>query len=97
MIYCRTADLPLVTKVLPSAVSDLKKIMKAAAGVDLSPSVTINPDRSKDLSPSTHGGVVATANTGRVVLDNTLAQRLDLIYEELLPALRETLFPMGQQ
>jgi V-type H+-transporting ATPase subunit E len=97
VVYCRAADTALVSRIIPQAVTDLKKIIKDAAGVDIKPNVTLNPDRSKDLSNDTYGGVVCTADTGRVVLNNTLEQRLDLIYKELLPAIREKLFPMGQQ
>ena len=96
VIYCRQADLAMVTKVLPQAVSDLVKLMKEKAGVDVKPNVTVNQNRSKDLETSTGGGIIAVADDGRIVCDNTLEARLNLVYIELLPSIRAILFPEGQ-
>ena len=37
------------------------------------------------LKEDTCGGVVIYAHNGRIVVANTLAERLDLAYENLLP------------
>ena len=96
VIYCRAADLAKVQMVLPMAVSEYVEIMKRESTVTLKPLVTINADRSKDLPDDTAGGVVLTALEGHIKCDNTLKSRLDLVYEELLPAIREILFPEAE-
>jgi V-type H+-transporting ATPase subunit E len=64
--------------------------------VKLSPVVTLNPDRAHDLADTTYGGVMLTADSGKIVCDNTMASRLELVYEELLPSIRAILFPEEQ-
>ena len=95
-IFCRGDDVATVTKILPDAVKEYVDIIKREAGVTLKPVVTVNVDRSKDLPESTHGGVLLTALDGKIKCDNTLASRLKLVYEELLPSIRAILFPEVQ-
>lgn len=82
------------TTTLSNVVTSL--LSSTQANVDLKPDVTLNSDSSKHLAAETSGGVIATADTGRIVCDNTMKARLDLIYEELLPSIRAILFPEGQ-
>ena len=53
--------------------------------------VTVLED--KFLSNETCGGVVIRAHNNRIVVSNTLADRLLLSYEQMLPTIRKTLFP----
>jgi V-type H+-transporting ATPase subunit E len=92
-VFCRKEDVKVVEKVLPAAVNEYASIMERESGVKLSPVVTLNKDRSKDLYESTYGGVMLTAIQGKIVCDNTMASRLNLVYEELLPSIRAILFP----
>lgn len=92
-IYCRTADLAMVQKILPAAVKEYTELLQRESGVALSPVVTVNVDRSRDLPDSVGGGVLLTALAGHITCDNTLQSRLTLVYEELLPAIRSILFP----
>lgn len=93
VVYCRGEDVGTVEEVLPSAVQEYVDIMKKESGVTLSPKVTVNSERGHDLAASTYGGIMLTAVGGKIVLDNTLASRLTLVYEELLPSIRAILFP----
>lgn len=95
-IYCRGDDVATVTKVLPDAVKEYVEIIKREAGVTLKPVVSVNVDRSKDLAENTHGGILLTALNGKIKCDNTMASRLKLVYEELLPSIRAILFPEDQ-
>lgn len=95
-VFCRGADVATVTKVLPEAVKEYVDIIKREAGVTLHPVVSVNTDRSQDLPDSTHGGVLLTALNGKIKCDNTMASRLNLVYEELLPSIRAILFPQAQ-
>ena len=93
-IFCRTQDVATVQKVLSAACQEYVDIMKRESSVTLQPKVKINADRSKDLnSEKSYGGVLLTAYGGKIVCDNTMASRLNLVYEELLPSIRAILFP----
>lgn len=95
-VYCRTEDLAIVTKVLPAAIDEYVQIMMRESTVKLSPIVTLNPERAHDLADTTYGGIMLTADSGKIVCDNTMASRLGLVYEELLPSIRAILFPEEQ-
>ena len=96
VIFCRGEDVATVKKILPAAVKEYVEIIKRESSVTLSPKVTINEDRSKDLPESSYGGVLLTALDGKIVCDNTMSSRLNLVYEELLPSIRAILFPDEQ-
>jgi V-type H+-transporting ATPase subunit E len=91
VIYTRQADAAVVAQVLPAAVQEYVMIMKRESGVTLAPMVTLNQDRTKDLSDETCGGVMLAAH--KIICDNTLKARLGLVYEDLLPSIRAILFP----
>jgi V-type H+-transporting ATPase subunit E len=96
VIYCRKEDAATVKKVLPAAVKEYVEIMKRESSVTLKPNVTMNTDADKDLLESTHGGILMTALNGKIVCDNTMSSRLQLVYVELLPSIRAILFPESQ-
>ena len=95
-VFCRAEDVSVVKKILPAAIKEYVDIMERESGVKLTPKVTVNADRSKDLPETSFGGVMLTAINGKIVLDNTMASRLTLVYEELLPSIRAILFPEGE-
>lgn len=95
-VYCRGEDVKVVEKVLPAAVAEYVDLIKRESGVELKPLVTINKDSAHNLAESTYGGVMLTALNGKIVCDNTMASRLNLVYEELLPSIRAILFPAEQ-
>lgn len=92
-VFTRGEDVSVVESILPAAVKEYVEIMKRESGVTLSPIVAINDDRGKDLGADSCGGVLLTAAGGKIVCDNTLKSRLELVYEELLPSIRAILFP----
>ncbi len=96
IIYCRGEDVKTVEKVIPAAVKEYVELMEKESGVKLDPKVTLNSVRANDLPESTYGGVMLTAVSGKIVCDNTMASRLNLVYEELLPSIRAILFPDEQ-
>jgi len=96
VIYCRKEDAATVKKVLPDAVKEYIEIMKRESSITLKPNVTMNAEADKDLIESTHGGILMTALNGKIVCDNTMSSRLNLVYEELLPSIRAILFPEVQ-
>ena len=95
-IYCRKEDFDTVKKALPKAVEEYVEIMKRESGITLSPNVTMSTNADKDLVESTHGGILMTALNGKIVCDNTMSARLELVYDDLLPSIRAILFPETQ-
>eukprot|EP00934_Nitzschia_sp_Nitz4_P000714 Nitzschia sp. Nitz4//scaffold29_size155292//117777//118752//NITZ4_002680-RA/size155292-augustus-gene-0.232-mRNA-1//-1//CDS//3329546514//714//frame0 len=93
IVFCRGEDVATIEKVLPEAIKEYVEIMKRESGITLAPKVTLNADRSKDLKETSYGGVLLTALGGKIVCDNTMSSRLNLVYEELLPSIRAILFP----
>jgi len=92
-LYCRTKDTDVVKKVLGDATKEYVTIMQKTSGVTLKPMLMMNTDKARDLPESSYGGVMLTALNGRIVCDNTMSARLELVYEELLPSIRAILFP----
>ena len=93
LVFCKPEDRKTVEAAIPAAVKEYVSIMKRESGVTLSPIVTLNTDTNADLPASSCGGVLLTALNGKIVCDNTLQSRLNLVYEELLPSIRAILFP----
>ncbi|KAL7554858.1 hypothetical protein ACHAWF_018572 [Thalassiosira exigua] len=93
VVFCRKEDVATVKKVVPAAVKEYADIMEKESGVKLSPKVAVNGDRGKDLPESSNGGVKLTALNNKIVCDNTMSSRLALVYLELMPSIREILFP----
>ncbi|CBN77726.1 conserved unknown protein [Ectocarpus siliculosus] len=92
-VICREADISAVKSVVNDAVSEYVALMKAEAGVDKVPAITVEEDPARCLSANCPGGVAVSAANGRIVCDNTLSSRLTVIYSELLPKIRGLLFP----
>mmetsp|Transcript_9762 Transcript_9762/g.12880 ORF Transcript_9762/g.12880 Transcript_9762/m.12880 type:complete len:222 (+) Transcript_9762:142-807(+) len=93
LIFCRGADRATVEKVMPVAVAEYVDIIKRESGVTLKPIVRIGTDTTKNLTDESCGGVLLTALNGKLVCDNTLSSRLELVYHDLLPSIRAILFP----
>lgn len=91
-IQCRAEDKAIVTKVLPEALKEYQQAMKenghTVRGVN--PKVTI----SNTVLPSKSccGGVILTACYNRIVLNQTLDERLIIAYTDLMPDVRAGLF-----
>ena len=91
-IQCRAEDKSVVSRVLPDAINEYKGLMSAAGhtvrGVD--PKVSI----SNTVLPTKGccGGVILTACHNRIVLNQTLDERLAIAYSDLMPEVRAGLF-----
>jgi len=93
VVLCRNADVELCNSVLQDAISTYKNIILKQTGSKVNPKVSINSQQSKMLPDhSCSGGVILTACHGRIVCDNTLDARVKLVYDELLPTIRNDLF-----
>jgi len=92
IVYCLQKDVGAVKKVIEGAKKEYVTLMKAECGDDLKVKISVNEVAKKHLPDSRIGGVFLTGFGGRLTCDNTLEARLNLIYEEELPTIRQTLF-----
>jgi V-type H+-transporting ATPase subunit E len=91
VVLCRPTDVPVCEAAVPGAVQMYKEILLKETGLAVNPKVRVNTDPKKALQDAS-GGVVVTACAGRIVCDNTLDARVGLVYDELLPTIREELW-----
>lgn len=87
-VVARKEDEGKVTKAIATALTEVQKKNPTIKKV---PKVTL----SKQNIPSKGctGGVILTAYNGRIVLNQTLDERLAIAYSEQMPAVRKMLFP----
>ncbi len=84
-IQVRKQDESIAQKALKNAAESFERATKLKLS-------SFNVDSQNWLPDSVLGGIVASANGGRIVLSNTLESRLDLAVEALLPVMRTQLF-----
>ena len=83
-VVCRAADDNLVLAAIPQAQEFFKNKYNRT--------VQITIDQKNRLHQDSSGGVVLSAQTGKILCLNTLEQRLQLAYEQRLPEIRALLF-----
>ena len=100
-IRCRQSDHDLVKRIMDDAVEEYKNLMKAEVKAYQNKDVTVNlvldegkylpefNEESESTTDSCMGGVILHA----IVCSNTLDERLQLVYGEAIPEIREQLFP----
>jgi len=87
-IRCLETDRASVTKMLPAALKELGS--KLTSGMTM-PTVTVSATAL--LPKTTTGGIVLVAYEGRIVVDQTLDERLAIAYKGVMPNVRKSLFP----
>ncbi|KAL3826209.1 hypothetical protein ACJIZ3_022238 [Penstemon smallii] len=93
LLRCREMDVNVVKSVL----EDAKRDYAEKANVN-APNVTIDkiylpppPSGKNSLGPSCSGGVVLASQDGKIVCENTLDARLDVVFRQKLPEIRKRL------
>lgn len=91
-IQCRAEDKNIVAKILPEAIAEFRTIM-TNAGHSVNPKVTL----SDVAIPAKicNGGVILTALRGRIVLNQTVDERLLIAYVDNMPQVRKGLFTVS--
>lgn len=84
-VRVRKEDLAMAQKALEQAQTEFRQ----STGRSLK---SASIDESNWLHESSLGGIVASSMNGRIILENTLASRLELAAEALLPVIRSELF-----
>lgn len=95
LLRCRKMDKELIESILDAAKKDYAEKAKTSA-----PKIAIDdrvylppPPSDKDFhGPSCSGGVVLASQDGRIVCENTLDARLDVVFRQKLPEIRKLLF-----
>ncbi|KAI8141342.1 ATP synthase subunit [Fennellomyces sp. T-0311] len=83
VVRCREADAEIAQFAAERATQQFQEAMKQDV------SITVGEDY---LPASSAGGVILAGLQGKIVVDNTLEARLEIIKEEMLPQVRYTLF-----
>ncbi|CAF0740235.1 unnamed protein product [Brachionus calyciflorus] len=84
VIRCREKDLNLVNHAVESAIETYKKEIKK----DVKVTVLTN----SFLLPDIAGGIEAYTSDGKIKINNTLEARLDMLFYQMIPEIREKLF-----
>lgn len=80
-----------IKAMLEDCEKEYTKRMKEETGVDRTCKLIV--DETDTLNDSDLGGVKLVTTNGRIVCSNTVASKLKLVYDELLPEIREVIFP----
>ena len=104
-IRCRKSDKQLVERVIDTAAAEYKKLMKenvkSYANKDVPLQIILDEgkylpefnEKGETATESCMGGIILHAKRGRIVCSNTLDERLQLVYSDAIPEIREKLFP----
>jgi V-type H+-transporting ATPase subunit E len=92
-LRCRKEDEAAVKRVLPAAIEGYKKKTTKTATVTIDTAHYLPSAPGKSDTPlSCCGGVVLSAQEGKIMCDNTLDQRLALAFDANIPKIRQLLF-----
>lgn len=83
VIRCREKDLNMVKHALENASQMYKQAIKRDVKVTIS---------NQYLSPESSGGIEALTSDGKIKIVNTLEARLDMLFSQMIPEIREKLF-----
>ncbi|OIV93647.1 hypothetical protein TanjilG_04879 [Lupinus angustifolius] len=95
LLRCREHDLHLVKDVLESSAEEYaEKANVDAPEIIVDENVFLPPAPSNDNihEPHCSGGVVLASRDGKIVFENTLDARLDVLFRSKLPEIRKQLF-----
>lgn len=88
-IQCRPEDKSIVTSILPAAVNEFKSVM-SAGGHAVKPQVKISENQLS--SKIVNGGIVLVACNNKIILNQTVDERLRIAYMDVMPSVRHGLF-----
>lgn len=89
-VQCRQQDVDVMKAALDVASRKYTEILNRETGVKKGVLLAVSNDF---LNKNCGGGVVLSCNGGAITIDNTLSTRLNLVFDNDLPALRSMLFP----
>ncbi len=96
-LKCRKEDLSLIKSIVEESENEYTEIMQRETNTEYRTKVIINEAEFLTLEDGGEcGGIVLYTTNRRIVCPNTLKNRLDLCFEELLPEIRKQLFPSSR-
>lgn len=98
-LVVRDCDVAAAKAAAPRALSRYLEISKLKTGKEPKCAVNVNPIGQRLPPPddgsgkaSCAGGVKLIGDNGKIVCDNTLDTRLKMVFEDIMPEIRQTLF-----
>ncbi|KAJ1454276.1 ATPase, V1/A1 complex, subunit E [Pelagophyceae sp. CCMP2097] len=93
-IFCRQSDVQVCQQQIAAASAEYKAIVYKATGQKVESVVTVNVIAAKMIpDEECCGGIRLAACHGRIICDNSLDARVNLVYDEVLPTIRGKLWP----
>lgn len=89
-IQCRQVDLSLVQQVAGPAIAEYIQMLKVQCGETTNVQYVVSTENF--LPADSSGGVLLRGYAGRIVCDNTLDARLDLVFHALKPVIKQKCF-----
>ncbi|XAR68693.1 hypothetical protein NMG60_11000029 [Bertholletia excelsa] len=94
LLRCREIDVGMVESVLEEArkeYAEKAKVQPPKITIDKIVHLPPPPGKAESPGPSCSGGVVLASQDGKIVCENTLDARLDVIFHQKLPEIRKSL------
>ena len=89
LVMCRKEDLSLVKDLKGECEKEFSEIMMRETNEEYNCHLEVlNSEFLNDVSGGECGGIILMNESRRIVCQNTLRERLDLVFEELLPVIR---------
>ncbi|CAF4923501.1 unnamed protein product [Rotaria socialis] len=88
-LRCRRNDYELVQQLIPDAIQRYKQELKQN-------DIKVTIDDKNFLADDSAGGVELYAMGGKIKVSNTIEARLAMIFNQILPEIREKLFGVNQ-
>ena len=87
----------MAKSVFPSCSKQFTEIMEKETGKNMDSNLTLSVFELEDTNKKIIGGVFLRSSDGVIVCDNSIDSRVRLIFEQLLPQIRASLFPKKEE
>lgn len=92
-VKVRKGEEDMIKNMFPACEREFKEHMKKETDRDYQTKLSIMPEKYLTLEEgSEYGGIILSAQNRRIVVPNTLKDRMNLVFELQLPYIRKTLF-----
>jgi len=92
VIVCKKSEVPIVESILSTAVSEFETILHKESKKYKDFTTKVSIDSKKFLPDDKIGGLYLFALKSKILVDNTLDKRLDLLKQSAIPEIRKLLF-----
>ena len=98
LLKCRKEDMKLLEELVPECEKEYAEIMLRETDQEYNTKLTmVEGEYLTNELGGECGGIIMMSLDRKIVCSNTLKGRLDLCFEELLPEIRNVLFPLKKQ